>query len=299
MKRLEPVEDLEFAWPEIIEPGDPWAGDDHLCLPAELENAASFAPQCDLDEHSFAALDLEFEATLREVVAGRLPRSALDPLADRLGLVGPRRHDLRPMMSSPLQVSNNLLADISENMVPDIGQVGPDRVLGPLADLPVAPSMRVLTAAVLAFAPVGRLGQSPIERLARLRPHPPLDLRRSLVAIDRCPPCLWQVVGDRLRPMLPLRETFAPDVPVAGLPAVPAVIGRLVLGPHGAWLACALALPALPPRSALAARMDLEQTRLRRYERRATWEDTLRVRGEVLYRSACEWTVLEDLCLPV
>lgn len=299
MKRLEPVEDLEFAWPDRIEPGDPWAGDDHLSLPAEFENAESFAPERQLDADTFAALDLRFEATLRAVVAGRLPRAALDPLAERLGLVGPRRHDLRPTLLSPLRVSDNLLADISENMVPDIGQVGPDRVLGPLADLPVTPAMRVLTAAVLAFAPVGRLGQSPIERLARLRPHPPLDLRRSLVAIDRSPPCLWRVDGDRLRPMLPLRETFAPDVPVAGVPAAPAVIGRLVFGPQGAWLACALALPALPPLAVLGPRMDLEQTRLRRYERRATWEDTLRVRGEVLYRSACEWTVLEDLCLPV
>ena len=298
MKRMEPVEDLEYAWPERLEPGDPWAGDDHLSLPGTLENAQSFAPQCGLDADSFAALDLQFEATLRDVVAGRLPRVALDPLTDRLGLVGPRRHDLRPPLVAPLHVSNALLADISENMVPDIGLVGPDRVLGPLADLPIAPAMRVLTAAVLAFAPVGRLGQSPIERLARLRPHPPLDLRRSLAAIDRSPPCLWRVVGDRLRPMLPLRESFAPDVPVAGVPAVPAVVGRLVIGPRGAWLACCLALPALPPLSAVGPRMDLEQTRLRRHERRATWEDTLRVRGEVLYRSACEWTVLEDLCLP-
>ena len=37
-----------------------------------------------------------------------------------------------------------------------------------------------------------------------------------------------------------------------------------------------------------------ELMRLRRFERRITWEDVLRDRGEVLYRSVCELLWLEE-----
>jgi hypothetical protein len=38
--------------------------------------------------------------------------------------------------------------------------------------------------------------------------------------------------------------------------------------------------------------MMLELQRLRRHERRLTWEDLLRERAEVVYRTACEWSWL-------
>jgi hypothetical protein len=46
----------------------------------------------------------------------------------------------------------------------------------------------------------------------------------------------------------------------------------------------------------LVRRLDLELLRLRRRERRLSWEVMLRERSEVLYRTACEWLwmVLRD-----
>ena len=40
--------------------------------------------------------------------------------------------------------------------------------------------------------------------------------------------------------------------------------------------------------------VDLELQRLRRHDRRLTWEDLLRDRPEVLYRTACEWIWMHD-----
>ena len=45
--------------------------------------------------------------------------------------------------------------------------------------------------------------------------------------------------------------------------------------------------------------MTFELRRLRRHDRRLTWEDLLRERAEVVYRTACEWSWLhhEDATL--
>ena len=95
--------------------------------------------------------------------------------------------------------------------------------------------------------------------------------------------------GDTVRPHLPLAPLAVPDGPVAGLPTTPAVVGRAVRTPDGWRLVAGLPMPQVPPADPVRARLKLELIRLRRRERRLTWEDLLRERSEVLYRTACEW----------
>jgi hypothetical protein len=101
---------------------------------------------------------------------------------------------------------------------------------------------------------------------------------------------LWSIQpGGTVLPVLPLGERQVPDGPVAGLPDAPGVIGRAVWTGAGWHMHCGLPMPELPPAGPLLDRLDLELMRVRRRERRLTWEVLLRERSEVLYRSACEW----------
>ena len=93
--------------------------------------------------------------------------------------------------------------------------------------------------------------------------------------------------------MLPLGERFIPQGQVTGVPDVPAVIGRLIASKTGPHLVAALPLIRTPPVDVIQRRLWLEYLRLRRRERRLSWEDLLRERGEVLYRSCFEWLWLQ------
>ena len=122
---------------------------------------------------------------------------------------------------------------------------------------------------------------------------PSAPVRQTLRVMARTPPMLWKVKGHTLEPMLPLGERFMARGPIAGLPNVPAVIGRAIATKQGTYLAATLPLMRMPPADVIHRRLWLEYLRLRRRERRLSWEDLLRERGEVLYRSCFEWLWLQ------
>jgi len=87
----------------------------------------------------------------------------------------------------------------------------------------------------------------------------------------------------RTQPQNPLVPTLAPDEPVA-------VLARLLPITDGSWRAVgAIGLPSIPPLAALQERLLVELLRHRRHERRANWEDLLRLHPEVLYRTCATW----------
>ena len=103
---------------------------------------------------------------------------------------------------------------------------------------------------------------------------------------------LWRTEG--VEPLLPISDRWLPEGPVSGLPETPSFVGRIYKTPDGWQCCCVLPLPLLPDPGPLQARIHLELMRLRRFERRISWEDVLRDRGEVLYRSVCEQLWLEE-----
>jgi hypothetical protein len=184
-----------------------------------------------------------------------------------------------------------VLTDIVEDWTADAPAFGADSVLGPWGEArPVPRRVRALAAAVLCLSPIIAQRVRPVTRYLRDEPPPPPRLRESLLAVLHAPACLWaNEGGGRLRPLIPFSPRLLPTGPVLGLPEAPAYVGRVLEGPRGWWMALALPLPAAPESAILTRRMDLEMLRLRRHERRLTWEDLLRDRAEVLYRSSCEW----------
>lgn len=284
-------QEIEAAWPETLDPRDVYAGDELQLRPGSWESHRDFAVGEKLDREHWEALDRQFVTLFPRVLTGRAPAAELHALARTMGLDADRRFDSRHTDTAAFHLGDDVLADITENYVPDVGSLAPDRVLGPFADLHLPRRLRAAAAATLAFTRLVPPAVRPIDRYAEDKPRPDVALRAVIRAIALSPAMLWQRDGDRLRPMLPLAPAFAPDLPVRDLPAVPALLGRLVpLAGGGAWLAACIPLPRLPPTAPLLRRLGWEMWRVRRHELRITWEDLLRERGEVLVRTTLEWT---------
>jgi hypothetical protein len=246
-----------------------------------------------MDLAQYQSIDLEFELVYRQILDGDAPWSAIDEVAEALMVTGPLRHDRRPPGIAELMVSDEQMSDITENQLPQVGLVAPDRFLGPWSDEPLPRWVRIQVAAAMMFVPELDPGVPAWARRIKRKPKPEPPVRQSLRVISRTPPMLWKVEGDKLTPMLPLGERFMPTGPVQGVPDVPAVIGRMVACDSGNFLAAGLPLIRMPSVNVVERRVRLEWLRLRRRERRLSWEDVLRERSEVLYRCCFEWLWLQ------
>ena len=290
--------DQDTASPHCIAPRDSYAGDEALIWPGCHQDYLRHAERLGLDEGlldpvEYAALDLKFEQVYRRVLDGDESAEALDALTGPLLTSGPIKHDGRPPGVALKEVGDRALADMAENQLPQVGLVGPDRILGPWADEPIPRWVRQQVGAVMAFVPEVEPGVPPWARTIKRKPRPESAIRQSLRVMARAPPSLWSVEGQHLRSMLPLGSHFCPRGPVRNVPDVPAVIGRVVRHDEGYFLAASIPLIRLPPSDQIVSRVRLEWLRLRRRERRLSIEDTLRERSEVLYRACLEWLWLQ------
>ncbi len=282
------------AWPIMVVAADPYAGDEALFMPGSYEDyrrhAERIGLQDALDQATHDRLDGIFEQAYRSILDGDVDAASIRDVAVALQVWGARSHDRRPKPLVPVVVDDKTLAAMAEDQLPQIGQVAPDRIVGPWADEPLPRWVRVVAAAAMCFAPEVPPGVPAWARSIKRSPKPNQQTCSGLRAIARIPPMLWTVAKDRtVSPMLPFARQLTPDGPVHGLPATPAVVGRVVPGPDGWALVAGLPLVQAPPVPPLLARLDIELLRLRRRERRLTFEDLLRERGELLYRTACEW----------
>lgn len=283
----------DTASPHWIAMRDPYAGDEAIVWPGHfsdyLRHAERTGTTATLSAEEYAALDLEFERVYRAILDGDEPYEAINPFVETLLLGGELVHDRRPPGTAMTDISDVQLADIAENQLPGVGLVGPDRIVGPWADEPLPRWLRVQIGAVMAFVPEVDPGVPPWARAIKRRPRPPTEIRQSLRVMARSAPCLWSVDGDRVEALLPLGRVFKHSGPIRNLPPVGIVLGRVVDTAKGPRMVASIPLIRRPPVEAIERRIRLEWLRLRRRERRLSFEDTLRERSEVLYRSCMEW----------
>lgn len=289
-KGIIPIPNLHDADPWLLTPCDPWAGDEAVLHPADYAQYVRYSRRPDkISGEAHAAHDADFRRLYRAVLDGDASWNALAPVLAAMNLDEPRAHDVRPLNLAPGPVSDGLLADTAEDQVPAIGMIAADRILGPMSEEPIPRWVRRQAGAAMAFVPLLRAGVSPVARAVYQRPRPPTRISSAFRAIARTPPMLWRAQGGRLTPALPFIAAMHPTAPV-NVPDGAVVLGRVVPIVGGQWwVACALPLPAMPDPDILIRRMTLEMWRLRRLDHRISWEDVLRERGEVLYRTACEW----------
>lgn len=292
MRPSQSLFDTSNARPVVLSERDPWAGDAFLHPPHDRANYLRYADPPHLDEEAYStAVDRFHEAWVR-AVEGTLAVDDLEEPARALGLWGPSRHDRRRPMSAPAPISDDELADLVEDWVPDIGVAAPDRILGPFSLLPISPRLRCATAAAMVgcylLHPMVRPGDRAMRDQGLSQ-----TVRSTVRAVVRAPGCLFRRDDDGL---------YRTVLEVAGIPeAVPFDIpgdppfcfGRPVPTDTIWWLSGRIALPAVPPVPVLERRMMLELMRIRLFERRATWEDTLRDAADTVIRTACEWCALE------
>jgi hypothetical protein len=258
-------------------PGDPCSGDEALVERGDYKNYLAFGSFTGaveaLAEPDWAAAELAFGVRVRGVLEGTFAWD--DPellrLAALLRVDHPAHPDARPPREAEQVVPDEVLSDVVEDLLPDYA-VLTERVTGD--DRP--PSVPAV--AVLFFVPATWDGRRPIDWWSEEETDRPLV--RSARVIDSSPPCLFQ---DGV-PLLPLA---APR-----MPSGPAPRGVYVARPYlvaGRWeWSCVLPLPRVPNLAAVRRRMRLELWRHRLDERRASNEDVLRTRPEVLYRTCCE-----------
>lgn len=298
MKRVRgiaiPDIDLDRCWPTASAGRDPWAGDEGLKMGGSHQDylrhceRVGVAPQ--LDARAHASWDDRFEACYRSILNGEASYAEIEESARALMVWGPLIHDRRPTPPSGGLITDGYLADLTENQLPQVGLIAPDRILGPWSDQELPRWVRVVAAAAMAFPPEVPPGVPAWARAIKRRPRPSQADRMAIRAIARAAPMLWRITGPQtVEPHLPLSPRQTPDGPVDGLPDAPAVIGRAVWTGSRWWMSAALPLPLTPPSAPLTQRLQLELMRVRRRERRLSWEVLLRERSEVLYRTACEW----------
>lgn len=295
---------LEHSWPEIVAPADPWAGDERLHERGSWEDLSTHgavAQAEDLTQAQQEAWDDAFCHQYAAVLDGRAPWGATDRAGQALGLLAPRAHDRRPVRPAPYTLPDEALAHIVEDRLPDV-RVLLERALGPFAELHLPPRVVTAGAAILGKAPLLRAGVRCYERLLKDKPKPPAAHRAVLRAVLNAPAMLWRLDGPRATPLLPLSNHYRPDDPWLAptwrlghplpdlLEGVPAVVALGIHTPDRFWLAGVVPFPRIPSPQILLRRLTLEHQRLRRHDRRLTWEDLLRNRPEVLYRTACEWS---------
>lgn len=257
--------------PTVLAPGDPCAGDEALFTPGSVASWRFWGGEG--DDAAYTAAEHAFHERAVAVLQGDLTwtDAELHRLAAFLRVSHPLLHDRRPSRVAETLVPDEALADAAEDLVPDLALLaervtGDDRPLGTVA------------AAVLLFLPLFPDGKRPIDWWTSEEHDRPLA--RAARVIDEAPPCVW---ADG-RPLLPLAPRRTPEGPVP--PGV--FVGRAYrVGDGWAWSAV-LPLPAAPAPGPLLRRLELELWRLRLTDRRATWEDLLRHRPEVVYRAASE-----------
>ena len=283
------VDALEDSSPELLTPADPWAGDERITEPAADPRPEPWTP-------ALADWDAAFLHQYGAILDGRSPWGATAEAASALQIDDPRTHDRRPPKAAPFAVEDVDLAHMVEDRFPDVRPTM-ERVLGPFADQALPPRIRCAAAVVLGKPPLLRHAVRVFERTLKDRPKPEPGLRAAIRAVLAAPAQALALDGDRLRPLLPMAPRFVPDqgLSLAGLEGARAVLALPIpLEGGGWWLAGAVPLSEVPDAGVLTRRLDLELQRLRRHDRRLTWEDLLRDRPEVLYRTACEWIWMHD-----
>ncbi len=224
------------------------------------------------------ALEVRFDVLRREVLAGARPWNCPDLLATAraLRLEHPARHDRRPPRVAAREVPDGVLADIAEDLLPDLA-VRVEQVEG--ADANDGGPTGV-AAAVLACVEMTER-RRPLDAWSEEEPDRALVIAARVVAAS--PPGLF-LDGQSL---LPRPERLAPtgEAPSGCVVARP----YRVEGEGAPWRwAMVRRLPRVPDARVVRRRMMLALWELRLQDRRHTFEDALRVHADVLYRASLE-----------
>lgn len=296
--RLHQPVPLRTAWP-LAETLEEYAGDSAILNTPKYQRFQKYHPNS-LDEYSWKETEELFQKKYRSYIQeGLFDEILWRDICIKLHLQYETKHESCEQLSAQKQLSDALLSDICEDHLPQIGLFSDELIFGPLSESWLPYSMRQLGGAICAMLPLLEHGHSAIAKLSSQRPKISPDIYSSLTAYHRTPFMLWKKkensknqTNDRVEPLLPLGTQYIPEASVKNLPSTDYFLGKIIkLGDHFV-VSCAFGLENIQEilflRQILTSRLRIEWIRYQRYSR-ITWEDILRERGDILYRTASEF----------
>lgn len=185
-------------------------------------------------------------------------------------------------------LDDRLLANLCEDVVPDIGIYGIDRVFGPMGDH----ANLQLVGAVMAFAPLLDHQKTPIGQLNAENRRFTQTQRLSMACQAMTPVMLYEIEDHELRPLLPIAHQyqrplrFSKNLKQHFCGAHKVLCRVYNLGDGNFYIGCPL--PLFDVDSDFIYRVVMREfLRLQRNAKRLFWEDILCYRSEITYLHAC------------
>ena len=283
---------LRTAWP-LGQTCEEYAGDSSILHSPIYENILQFRPNF-LDKESWQNAEHNFKKEYHSYIEeGFFDEKRWREICQILQLQYEIKHDSCEQIKGKKKLSDALLSDISEDHIPQIGLFSDELIFGPLSENWLSYSRRQLAGAICSMLPLLQHGHSAIAKLASQRPRISPDIYHSLTAYHRTPFMLWKKKEDsaQVLPMLKLASQYIPSSSVEDLPTESYFLGKIIRIGDRFVVSCALGLNDIELlRQILTVRIRIEWIRYQRYSR-ITWEDILRERGDILYRTASELMV--------
>jgi len=195
-----------------------------------------------------------------------------------------------PPVSAKILLPLELLSNICEDYIPHIG-LFIDELLWAET---YRGDLRVLGGAIASTLPLMKHGHTPLYKIANQHPRLRPPLHQSLTAHYRTPTMLWQKSGSTAIPMLPLGKQYHPNK-VDNIDDIESdfFIAKVIHIDNQQYTGTLahLVLPVdngLALQSFLQNRLQIAWYRYRRHNSKICYEDILRERSDILYRSAFE-----------
>jgi len=188
-------------------------------------------------------------------------------------------------------LDDHLLADLCEDVVPDIGIYAIDRVFGPLGHF----ANLQLVGAIMAFAPLLDHHKTPIGQLNAENRRFTQTQRLSMACQAMTPVMLYEIDEHQLHPLLPIARQyqhsflFSENLKHRFKGAKKLICRVYNIGDGRYHIGCALPLVDIDADFVYTVVMR-EYMRLQRNAKRLFWEDILCYRSEIIYLHACMYS---------
>ena len=258
------------AWP-ILNVWEPMSGDFGVLQPAQLSQIA-------IEDQYF------FNLYKDGLHCGQFNTERWKEWCDKTGVPFTPWHETSGVVEGQTLIPLDVLSNLCEDLVPHIGAFLDDLLWGGFE------GSTILGGAIASTLPLLKHGQCVLSKIHDYRPKiSPLSYHRSLTSHHRAPTMIWKKIEGTLQPLLPLARQYRIDS-VVDYDMLPNSFVAKIIRINQQWKAHFI-LPVDDTESlvrVLHSRLLLAWFRYRRHSHNICFEDILRERSDILYRTAVE-----------
>ena len=259
------------AWP-ILNVWEPMSGDFGVLQPAQNPQIA------EADEQFFKLYKDGLHNGLFDAEQWR-------EWCNRTGVPFTPWHETSGIVEGQSLIPLEVLSNLCEDLIPHIGAFLDDLLWGGFE------GPTVLGGAIASTLPLLKHGQCVLSKIHDYRPKiSPLSYHQSLTAHHRTPTMIWKKMNGSIKPLLPFARQYSIDV-VAEYDTLPNTFVAKVMHINQQWKAH-LILPFEDSEMLIQSvhiRLLLAWFRYRRHNHNICFEDILRERSDLIYRTITEF----------